>query len=472
MLNPIRTRVLVVGAGAAGLNAAIAAARNGADTLLVESHGFLGGMSSTLAWLGFHDQDYRLAVKGLPLEIVRRLQEAGAAAEFSFDARVGSALSVDGHYWKCLAMQMVREAGAQVLLDTRMVDTLREGDRIRGVVVEHKSGRQAIEADVTIDCSGDGDVAARGGVDWEKGSTADGELQAPTLVFRLGGADRQAFLAACKDPRYCFRDMIHPYPEIWDKMLRHLDSMPVFLANGFKGFVDEARKQGEYDIPQLRVNLIALHRPDEFSVIMTKVAGVDPTDVSSLSGAYEETYRQVPMLIRFFRKWVPGFAEARLVDVAPLLGVRESRRVMGDYILSAEDLFTARQFDDTVALGGYQIDIHRADGSVELRNLETYDIPFRCLVARKVEGLLVAGKCFSATHEAISSARVIPICMALGQAAGTAAALAVGQGRTPRQLNVQGLRSTLIDQGAELRQTLGEPNAEIIERLGRVPLDR
>jgi hypothetical protein len=204
---------------------------------------------------------------------------------------------------------------------------------------------------------------------------------------------------------------------------------------------------------------------------MTKVAGVDPTDVGSLSHAYEEVYRQVPELIRFFRKWVPGFAEARLIDVAPLLGVRESRRIMGDYVLTAEDLCQARQFDDTVALGGYQIDIHRPDGSVTLRNLETYDIPYRSQLARGVEGLLVAGKCLSATHEAISSTRVIPICMALGQSAGTAAALAVERGVTPRRVDVKALRARLIDQGAELRQTLGEPNAEMIEKLGRVPLE-
>jgi hypothetical protein len=472
MLSAIKTQVLVVGAGAAGVNAAIAAARNGAATLLLEKHGFLGGVSSTLTWLGFHDQDYRLAVKGLPLEIARRMQDARAAAEFAFDPKVGSVLSLDGHYWKCLAMLMVREAGAKVLLDTRMVDTLREDDRIRGVIVEHKSGRQPIEADVTIDCSGDGDVAARGGVEWEKGSTATGELQAPTLVFRLGGADRGAFVAACKDPRYSFRDMVNPYPEVREKLLRHLDSLPVFLANGFQSFVDQARQRGEYDIPQLRVNLIALHRPDEFSVIMTKVAGVDPTDVTSLSGAYEEVYRQVPLLVRFFRNRVPGFAEARLIDIAPLLGVRESRRVMGDYVLTAEDLSSGRQFDDTVALSGYQIDIHRPDGSVVLRNLETYDIPYRSLVARGVDGLLVAGKCISATHEAISSTRVVPVCMALGQAVGTAAALAVDKGLTPREVDVPTLRARLIGQGVELRQTLGEPNAEIIEKLGRVPLDR
>jgi len=460
----------VVGAGAAGLNAALAAARGGARTLLVESHGFLGGISSTLTWLGFHDQDYRLVVKGLAMEIVNRLWKEGAAAPFAFDPRVGSVLSLDGHYWKCLAMQMVREAGVTVLLDTRMVDTLREGDRIAGVVVEHKSGRQAIEAEVTVDCSGDGDVAARGGVPWEKGSTASGELQAPTLVFRLGGVDRVRLIEACRDPRYSYRDKIRDYPEIWRKMQQQLDSLPAFLINGFQGFVEEARRLGEYDIPQLRVNLIKLHRDDEVMIIMTKVAGVDPTDVSSLSDAYAEAYRQVPLLIRFFRKWVPGFAEARLIDVAPLLGVRESRRVMGDYVLGLEDILAARQFDDAVALCGYQIDIHHQDGSVETQNVETFDIPYRSLLARGVEGLLVAGKCISATHEAISSTRVIPICMAEGQAAGTAAALAVEKRASPRGVDVAALRARLVEQGAELRQGLGEPNQEIIERLGRVPL--
>jgi hypothetical protein len=145
---------------------------------------------------------------------------------------------------------------------------------------------------------------------------------------------------------------------------------------------------------------------------------------------------------------------------------------MGDYVLTAEDLSSGRQFDDTVALSGYQIDIHRPDGSVVLRNLETYDIPYRSLVARGVDGLLVAGKCISATHEAISSTRVVPVCMALGQAVGTAAALAVDKGLTPREVDVPTLRARLIGQGVELRQTLGEPNAEIIEKLGRVPLDR
>ena len=169
MLSSYRTQVAVVGSGAAGLVAALAAARNGAETLLIEYNGFLGGISSTLTWLGFHDQNYRQIVKGIPHEIVGRLRQVGAASEYVLDPKCGSALSLDSHYYKCLAMTLVEEAGVKLMLHTQVVDTLREGDRISGVVVEHKSGRQIIYADVVIDCSGDGDVAARGGVAWEKG---------------------------------------------------------------------------------------------------------------------------------------------------------------------------------------------------------------------------------------------------------------------------------------------------------------
>lgn len=472
MLSPVRTQVLVVGAGAAGINAAIAAARNGARTLLVEYHGFLGGISATLPWLGFHDQDYRPIIKGLPLEIAQRLQAAGAASEFVLDPKCGSAISVDNHAWKCLAMELARDAGVELMLHTQVVDTLREGDRITGVVVEHKSGRQELHADVVIDCSGDGDVAARGGVAWEKGRTGDGLVQAPTLVFRLGGLDRAAFVAGCKDRENNYREWLAPFPELWDKMMRRIDSMPVIVCGGFAGIVERARQAGEFHVPQTRIVGVKLHRPDQFMVVMTRVLGLDPTDVTSLTDAYAQIYTQIPELVSFFKKWVPGCRDAYLLEIAPMLGVRESRRIMGDYVLTGDDVVEGRQFDDAIALGGYHIDIHRPSGTwVESRNVETYDIPFRSLIARDVEGLLMAGKCLSATHEAVASTRIIPVCMAQGQAAGTAAALAVRQGVTPRELDRQLLRNTLIDQGVELRQTLGEPDPAIVEWVGKLPKD-
>jgi hypothetical protein len=468
----LRTQVLVIGSGAAGQTAAIAAGRNGADTLLVESAGFLGGISATLPWLGAHDRDYRLLAKGLHLEFCQRLEAAGAASGYVLDPKCASAISIDSHWWKILLMQLMREAGVRLLMHSPVVDTIREGDRIRGVIVENKSGRQRIEADVTIDCSGDGDVAARGGVAWEKGRTADGLVQAPTLVFKLGGVSRAEFVAGCKDPAINYREWIAPYPELREKMMRRIDRMPVIICGGYAGLIEKARAAGDFDVPQSRVVGVKLHRDDEYLVVMTRVLGLDPTDVQSLTDAYVKVYEQIPVLVRFFQKYVPGFRSAHLREIAPMLGVRESRRIMGDYVLTADDLVAGRVFDDAVCMGGYHIDIHRPAGTwVDSHNVKAYTIPMRSLIARDVEGLLMAGKCLSATHEAVASTRVVPICQGQGQAAGTAAALAVKASIPVRDVPTPKLQETLAAQGAEFGRTVGEPNWAAIEEIGQLPLE-
>jgi len=468
----IKTQVLVVGGGAAGVTAAVAAARNGAQTLLVENAGFLGGISSTLPWLGFHDRDYRLVVKGIPLEFCQKLQAEGAASRHELDPKCGSAISLDSHYWKILALRECHAAGVKLMLHTQVVETIRAGDRIGGVMVENKSGRQRIEAECTIDCSGDGDVAARGGVAWEKGRTADGLVQAPTLVFRLGGVDRLGFIAGCKNPANQYREWLAPYPELWAKMMRRIDGMDVIICGGYAALIEEARRIGEFSAPQTRIVGVKLHRPDQFLVVMTRVLGLDPTNVNSVTDAYVRIYQQIPPLVKFFQRWVPGFNRAYLLEIAPTLGVRESRRIMGDYVLTAEDLIEGRIFPDAVSMGAYHIDIHRPAGTwVDSHNVRAYTIPLRSLIARGVDGLLMAGKCLSATHEAVASTRVIPICMGQGQAAGTAAALAIKRGSGVRSVPVGELQDVLAGQGAEFGRTIGEPDAAAIEAVGQLPFE-
>ena len=472
MLSTLRTQVVVVGSGAAGVNAALAAARNGAETLLIEYNGFPGGISATLPWLGFHDNSYRQIIKGIPGEIAQRLQALDAASPFTLDVKCGSAISVDNHRYKVLLMDMFEEAGVKLMLQAQVVDTLREGDRIIGVVVEHKSGRQVILADVVIDCSGDGDVAARGGADWEKGRTGDGLVQAPTLVFRLGGVDRAGFVAGCKRPR-------HQIPRVAAALSRSVGKDnaaagrdAVIVCGGFAGLVEQARQAGEHDVPQTRVVGVKLHRPDQFLVVMTRVLGLDPTDVNSLTDAYTKVYQQIPQLLRFFQT-----LDARLrerLSTGNRADARHPRKPPNHGRLRAG----SRRLDQRPRVrrrGGARRLSHRyppPSGTwVDSQNVQTYDIPYRCLVARNVEGLMMAGKCLSATHEGVASTRVIPICMAQGQAVGTAAALAIREHISPREVNVRELQNTLIDQGAELRQTLGEPDPALIERVGQLPLD-
>ncbi|GIW08494.1 MAG: hypothetical protein KatS3mg060_3299 [Dehalococcoidia bacterium] len=383
MIRARRARVLVVGSGAAGVAAALAAARNGADTLLVESQGFVGGNSAILPWLGFHSRDYRLVVRGIALELAERLRAIGAASPIVLDPVCSSAMSLDGHRYKVLALELLGEAGARVMLQTHVVDVIRERDRIAGVVVEHKSGREVIEADVVIDCSGDGDVAARGGVPWEKGRSGDGLIQAPTLVFRVGGVDREAFVRGAQRLGGRFREMLAPYPDALTKFLARLPDQPVIIVGGYHHLMEEARRAGDLDVPPSRVVGVKPHQPDQFIAVTTKVVAFDPTDVDVLTRAYLDAYAQIPPLLRFFRTYLPGFEHSYLLEIAPMIGTRESRRILGDYVLTGEDVMAGRVFPDVVAMGGYHIDIHQPDGRwVESRNVQPYDIPFRSLVAR------------------------------------------------------------------------------------------
>jgi hypothetical protein len=452
----------VVGGGAAGVAATVASARNGADTLVVERAGFLGGISATLPWLGFHDQHYMQVVKGLPLEFVRRLQQIGGAGPITLDPKCGSLVSIHPHLWKIEALRFVRDAGANVMFHTLVVDTLREGDRVVGVVVESKSGREIIHAKTVIDCSGDGDAAVLAGARWEKGRTGDGLVQAPTLVFRLGGVDDDAFKRACQDPALNYREWLAPYPELFAAMAAKLEEVQTWVLGGFADVIERARLAGEADFPQTRVVGVKVNTPNsphEISVVMTRVLGLDPTDVDSMTEAYTRVYAQVPVLVDFVRNWIPGCENAYLIEIAPMLGVRESRRIIGDYVLPAEDLLVGARHGDDVAMGGYHIDIHRPSGSwVESHNVQAYGIPLRSLIASGLDGLMMAGKCLSATHEAVASTRVIPICMAQGQAAGTAAALAVAAGVSVRQVPVELVRQRLVEQGAEIGTTLTSPD--------------
>ncbi len=436
--------VLVVGSGPAGLGAAIASARNGARTLLVERYGFLGG-NLTAGLVGPCMTSYSLdgrtqLIRGIFEEMVLRMERIGgaihpskvaASTEYCGFITYGhdKVTPFDPEAAKLVAMEMCLEAGVELRLHTLVVDAVTSGDVLTGVVAASKSGLEVLRGTVTVDCSADGDVAARAGAPFEMGRPSDGLMQPMTLFFRVANVDDErvkAYVAA--------------HPE---------DYRP------FASIVQQARARGEFPIPRRGVGLYRTLEPGVWRINTTRIQRLAGTSAHDLTQAEIEGRRQVKTLLAFFRKWLPGFERCELLDTAAQIGVRETRRIAGEYTLTLEDLARGTEFDDVVALAGYPVDIHSPTGdgggaTGELETANIYEIPYRCLVPLKVEQLLVAGRSLSATHEALAAVRVMPPAMAMGQAAGTAAALAATTGTPPRRIPVVELQSRLLRQGAYL----------------------
>lgn len=441
--------VLVIGGGPAGIGAAVAAGRFGARTVLVERYGFLGG-NATASLVGpfmtsFSNDGSRQIIGGVFDELVRRMEQLGGAIHPE-RVRAGSAESgfhIFGHdhvtpfdpeVLKVVAADMVLDAGCKLLLHSAFIDPIVEGARVAGAVIHNKSGLQAIRAKVVVDCSADADVAYRAGAPTTKGREQDGKMQPMTMFFRVGSVDDAAV-----------QQYAAAHPEEAGKLFHHL--------------VEAAKARGEFPIPRDKVNVYRSNEPGVWRVNTTRILGMDGTNVDDLTRAEVEGRKQVMALMVFMIKELPGFAQARLLETATQIGVRETRRIVGEYVLDMADLAAGRHFEDVIALAGYPVDIHPVDGAgggtqnaleQGLRTADVYEIPYRSLVPLEVEQLLVAGRCLSATHEAAGAVRVMPPCFAMGQAAGAAAAMAACTATAPRRVNVPQLQQVLRGQGAIL----------------------
>ena len=442
---PVREEadVIVCGGGPSGIAAALSAARAGAKTLLVERYGFLGGMGtvgmvSTFA-PGYHDKK-RFIIGGIFAEIRTRLQARDAII---LTNRKGWE-PFHPEVYKHLVFELLQEAGVKVLCHTLVVDAVTEGDRIAALLVESKAGRQALIGRVYVDATGDGDVAARAGVPFEIGRVPDQAVQPMTLMYLLGNVDVARVAEALRKTER---------RGVWET-----DDGRVYLnATGFQDEVQQARVDG--CLPTINRDHVSSiftipWLPGVVGVNFGRVTGLDPLDPEALTMAEWAGRQQVLEGLAFLRKYVPGFENAQLVATAPQIGVRESRRIKGDYILTQDDILAQRQFDDVIAQSCYMIDIHLPDSDkttiVKLPPGTHYDIPYRSLVPVNIDNLLLAGRCISATHEAQGSLRVQAVSMAIGEAAGAAAALSVRQGCSPRRLATALLQSQLEEQGAIL----------------------
>lgn len=442
--------MLVVGGGPAGLGAALGAAAAGATVILAERYGFLGGNATAalvMPLMSFHTQHAHAEQAGattlLPTDhgpgdpviggvlrtLLERLVSAGGAIPPSL--QTGYVVPFDPEIFKLVALDLLDEAGVRFLFHALAGEVIGDG-AVEGVVFETKSGPVVLRARAVVDCTGDGDIAARAGAPYEIGRE-DGLVQPMTLMFRMVEFERAAFAAYVQD-----------HPDQW---------------RGVHGLWELARRAaaaGELDLPREDILFFATPHEREVSVNSTRVTRVLGADVWDLTYAEWESRRQMRQIAAFLRRYVPGFEDAYIAQSGVNIGVRETRRIMGDHVLTADDVLQARKFDDAIARCSYPLDIHNPQGSgTLLKRLpagEAYDIPLRCLLPRGVDGLVVAGRCISGTHAALSSYRVMPVAMATGQAAGVCAALAARRGERPHAVPVEEVQRELLRQGANLRR--------------------
>lgn len=416
--------VLVVGAGSAGSTAAVAAARGGARTLLVDRLGFLGGTSTAVldTFYAFYTPGLRprKVVAGIPDEVVGRLRAEDAAFERPNTYGAGTGITYDPEVLKRTWEGLVTEAGARVLLHSFAHGVDLDGEQVAAVRLWTKGGERVVRPRLVVDASGDADVCHLAGAPYERPGEG-GPVQSLSTVFRMANVDVERAEAL-------------PKAELW-RLMR------------------EASESGVYALPRLEGSVHRTPQPGVMMALMTRMRDVDATDPEQLTRAEIEGRRQCHEYFRFLRERVPGYERAVLVSTSPAIGVRESRRIIGEHVLTGDEILAGTQFPDQVAQCGAPIEDHHAGSDTRWVYLEegaTYGIPFRSLLPRGVDNVIVAGRCFSATHDAHASARSMGTCMAMGQAAGTAAALCAADAAVPRELDAVALRERLREDGAHV----------------------
>ncbi|EGG31862.1 FAD-dependent oxidoreductase [Paenibacillus sp. HGF5] len=419
--------VLVIGGGASGIAAAIAAAKGGAQTMLVEQRGFLGGMGTVAlvpAFCPFTDKRKPI-IRGLGLQLMERMKQACDPQYREEYQEMLDWVPIDPEVLKRVYDDAILESGVTPLYHSFVYDVVLSEDRrkVEGVVVVNKTGRSFIPCRYIIDCSGDGDIAALAGAPFQKGGEA-GELQPGSMCYLLANVDR---------PR--FKQYLE---ESGDTGQLHKT-------------VERAIEDGA--LPEGRKSISGLAWVSDYLVGVNfgHVFGVDGTLAEDLTRGAIEGRRTAERQLQFFRRYVPGFEHAHMVASGEQLGIRETRRIEGDYILTVDDFLAARSFPDDIARNAYYIDIHLANSKSEMtfNHLPpgvSHGVPYRIMLPVGIDNLWVAGRCVSSDRAVQGSLRVMPNCFSMGQASGTAAALALRDGTGSRGISVSELQQRLLEQ--------------------------
>lgn len=411
--------VLVVGSGPAGVSAAVCAAREGVSVMLLEQTGNVGGIATEglmSHWTGNTEG-------GFYDEILERSADAGRD-----DAQMRKVINPER--LKTVLLEMLEEAGVKLLLYTFACAPVMEGNKIKGVIVENKTGRGAVLGKVVVDASGDGDIAARAGAPYYIGRETDGKMQPATIMFKVAGVDVERGV----------------FPGGFEEHL----AIPA----------GDIQKLGEEHLPSPAGHVL-LYRstlPGIVTCNMTNCTDIDGTKAEDLTRATVVCRKQMESIVHFLREYVPGFENCYLISSASLVGIRETRHFKGEAVITREDILEARVFDDwVVAKAHFNFDVHNMTGNgldetgvqKNFQQKKGYTIPYGCFVPLEVDNLYLAGRNISGTHMAHSNFRVMPICANMGQAVGVAAAICVKEGTTPRELSVTSVQRRLIESGVK-----------------------
>lgn len=423
--------VIVAGSGSSGATAAIASARAGARTLLLERYGFLGGTSTAVldTFYGFYTPGTRSlkVVGGIADDVIAALHGFRCCFERPNTYGAGTGITYNSEYLKVVWERLVLDSGAQILLHVWIQDVEVSNRRVRSVTIATKQGLRKLRADFFIDATGDGDLCYFANAPCELAGEHE-PAQVLTTTFKVANVDTQLRKTMSKQD--------------------------------FHGCMASAAESGEFDLPRHEGSDHLTPVPGLMATNMTRVESFvhangfrNASDPELLTGAEIDGRGQALEYVRFLKQRIPGYANAELVAFSTQIGVRETRRVQGEYRLTREDVLSARQFDDQIGLCGAPIEEHHSGHDTRWQYLpdgSCVGIPFRTLIPLELENVLVAGRCFSATHDAHASVRSMAQCMAMGQAAGTAAAVCTTQKRSPRELEVSALQQQLRKNGAIL----------------------
>lgn len=453
--------VIVVGGGPAGIMSAMASGKAGASTLLLEQNGFLGG-AAVAGVLGpispFHFNDEQV-INGIPQDFVDRMvQENGSTGHMKTIDPFGSGDSLgfyDREKYKYVAAKMLSEFGVDILYHVFISDVLCNHNTVNGVTVVEKNGNKTtFKAKVVVDATGDGDIAVRAGENYVIGDASTHLMSPASAMFEMANVDTDVLFKYIQDniADFEFYTDVVPMREFSHRFDQHY-----FVAQGFKTLVKKAIEKNELVFGRDSVLLLNGIHPNSIHFNSTRVCGGDPLSAAGLTKTEIDGRNQIDSVSEFMIKYVPGFENAYVSVTNSNIGIRESRHIEGCYTLTGGDAVEGRKFKDVVSRGYFPVDLHNPEGGSGYGSggvwhtlKDTYDIPYRCLLPKHIDGLVLSGRCISGTSEAHGSYRTQGGIMGIGQAAGVAAALSALSNVQPRQMEVEQIQQKLISFGASV----------------------